>query len=68
MLLIGHNPGLETLAGLLVGSGDEDLRRRLAAKFPTGALATLSFEERWCALAPEAATLEAFAVPRELAE
>jgi phosphohistidine phosphatase len=36
-MLVGHNPGLEDLASLLVGSGDAALHSQLAAKFPTGA-------------------------------
>jgi phosphohistidine phosphatase len=66
VMLIGHNPGLEQLTALLVGSGDQDLRQRLAEKFPTGALATLSFDDRWSALAAAGATLEAFVIPRAL--
>jgi phosphohistidine phosphatase len=66
LLLIGHNPGLDALASLLVGGGDEELRQRVAATFPTGALATLAFDGRWSDLAPSDATLHAFVVPREL--
>jgi phosphohistidine phosphatase len=36
LMIVGHNPGLHTLALALVGSGD-GLREDLAAKFPTGA-------------------------------
>ncbi len=66
VLMIGHNPGLETLTSLLIGDGEQDLRRRVAAKFPTGALATLAFDGGWSDLAPADATLDAFVVPREL--
>ena len=66
VMLIGHNPGLEMLAAVLIGSGDGDLRRRLDEKFPTGALAVLGFTGRWGDLAPADATLQAFVVPREL--
>jgi phosphohistidine phosphatase len=66
VLLIGHNPGLESLASLLIGEGAEDLRSRIEAKFPTGALAVLSFEGGWEDLATAGATLEAFVIPREL--
>lgn len=59
VMMIGHNPGLETLAALLIGGGDEDLRRRVAAKFPTGALANLACDEDWSDLAPADATLVA---------
>ena len=65
-MLIGHNPGLESLAALLTGEGDQALRRRLAEKFPTGALATLEFGGAWRDLGPGDATLVAFVVPRDL--
>ena len=66
VLVIGHNPGLEDLAGNLIGAGEERDRGRLAAKFPTGALAVLSFGGTWADLSPGAATLESFVVPRDL--
>ena len=64
VMLIGHNPGLEQLALGLAGSGDElpDLRR----KFPTGALATLSFAGRWRDLALGSAELTDFVKPKQL--
>ncbi len=66
VMMIGHNPGLEILAAVLIGDGEESLRRRVAAKFPTGALAILTFEGDWSELARADATLVAFVVPREL--
>jgi phosphohistidine phosphatase len=66
VMLIGHNPGLGELAHRLVGSGDPTLRARMVTKFPTGALATLSFTGSWAELRSGAATLEAFVVPRDL--
>jgi phosphohistidine phosphatase len=44
VMVVGHNPGLQNLAVLLAGSGDKVLRERLAAKFPTAALAGLRFK------------------------
>ena len=41
--LVGHNPGLGELATALTGSGAEPERHRLAAKYPTGAVAVLDF-------------------------
>lgn len=66
VLVIGHNPGMQSLASMLTGAGDAGLRGRLATAFPTGALATLAFSGSWADLAPGSATLEAFVVPREL--
>jgi phosphohistidine phosphatase len=65
-MVIGHNPGLEDLAEVLVGSGDNTARQKMATKFPTAALATLTFAGSWVDLAPQAATLETFVVPRAL--
>jgi phosphohistidine phosphatase len=63
VLLIGHNPGLQDLALLLAGDG-ADLER-VATKFPTAALATLSVAT-WKRLAPGDAELTAYVVPKQL--
>ena len=63
-MLIGHNPGLEDLALLLVGSGDKGRREQLAAKFPTGAAATLSFDGAWAGLEAGAARIDSLFTPR----
>jgi phosphohistidine phosphatase len=67
VMVIAHNPGLEQLIDLLVGSGDAELQRRVEAKFPTGALAELTFDGAWADLKPGGARLASFVVPRELA-
>ena len=66
VLLIGHNPELQSLAASLVGSGDDPLREQLASAFPTGALVTLKVSGAWADLIPGTAELEDFVVPREL--
>jgi phosphohistidine phosphatase len=58
VLVVGHNPGLEDLGTALSGTAQE--------KFPTGALATLSFEGTWDELEPGVCELVGFVVPREL--
>jgi phosphohistidine phosphatase len=63
VLLIGHNPGLHDLALMLASSG-ADLRR-LEAKFPTAALATLALA-RWSNLSEGNAELVAYVVPKQL--
>ena len=63
-MAVGHNPGLEDLAVLLVDDGMTELRERLAAKFPTGALATISFTGGWSDLAAGAGRLDALFEPR----
>jgi phosphohistidine phosphatase len=66
VMLVGHNAGIEDLAVELSGGGDPDARSAMEAKYPTGGLATLAFEGTWRELGPQAATLEAFAVPKRL--
>jgi phosphohistidine phosphatase len=64
VMLIGHYPALQELALSLAGRG-VDLGR-LAEKFPTGGLATLTFRCSWDDLAPGGAELIAFVTPKEL--
>jgi phosphohistidine phosphatase len=62
VMLIGHNPAIQELAACLAGDGGELVEQ----KFPTGALATLTFAGPWRALRPGGAELAAFVRPREL--
>ena len=64
VMVIGHNPGLEDLALLLVGAGDAAAASAMEAKFPTAALAHLSVAGPWRELGPGMATLEQFWTPR----
>lgn len=67
LLLIGHNPGLEELAGRLSGPGsDPGAGTALARKFATGALATLAFDGRWPELSWGGARLTGFVAPKDL--
>lgn len=67
MMVIGHNPGFEVLAGLLVDQGDATALLHLSEKFPTGALADIHFPaDRWKAVGPHLGRLEAFIRPRDL--
>jgi phosphohistidine phosphatase len=62
VLLIGHNPGLQDLALILLSS--EADRARLTAKFPTAAFATLALPS-W-RLDPGDAELVDYVVPKQL--
>ncbi|MFF3838081.1 SixA phosphatase family protein [Streptomyces sp. NPDC001930] len=76
LLLVGHNPGLEDLILLLAagagGAGgaagaagsDEDLLDRVRTKFPTSAVAVLTWYGTWAGLRPGAALLTDLAIPR----
>jgi phosphohistidine phosphatase len=58
VMLIGHNPGIQYLAVMLAAGGEK--LDRIRRKYPTAALATLSFGAGWAQLEPGAAVLEAF--------
>lgn len=63
-LVVGHNPGMAELANLLTGEGGSAERRRLAARFPTSALAVIAFDRPdWSGLAPRTGRLESFVTP-----
>jgi phosphohistidine phosphatase len=67
VMLLGHNPAMQSLARQLVGSGDAAARERLAAKFPTAALAVIDFESGgWPGIGPRQGRLDGFVTPSEL--
>jgi phosphohistidine phosphatase len=70
VMLIGHNPALQILVLRLTGANgevpqDADLAE-VQRKFPTGALASLSFDCPWSELRQGSATLQALLRPRDL--
>jgi phosphohistidine phosphatase len=66
LMIVGHNPGLESLALLLAGSAGP-LRDALAVKYPTGALAEIRLAiGHWCDAGPDAGMLARFIRPRDL--
>jgi phosphohistidine phosphatase len=67
LLVVAHNPGLELLALMLAGAGDEALRRELAVKYPTGTVAEIRFDiAHWADVREGAGTLTRFIRPRDL--
>jgi phosphohistidine phosphatase len=62
-MLVGHNPAMHDLAVELLGHGAGE---QAVGKFPTAALATLSFTGSWRSLAPGRAELVSFVKPRDL--
>jgi phosphohistidine phosphatase len=67
LLLVGHNPGFQELAQLLIGEGDSDARLALLEKFPTAALAVIDFRvDRWSSIEPHSGRLDRFVTPRSL--
>jgi len=67
VMLVGHNPGMEWLAVDLAGGGDEDAWERMRGKYPTAALAVLSFDvEHWQDVKSGEGRLTSFVCPRDL--
>jgi len=68
VIVVGHNPGLESLSHLLAGPGTvptalDDLRRG----FPTAALAVFELAgDSWSSLSADGARLTQFVRPRDL--
>jgi phosphohistidine phosphatase len=61
VMVIGHNPALHELAFELSGGADS-----VRDKFPTAALATLSFDGPWSGLGGERTELTGLVRPRDL--
>jgi len=71
LLVVGHNPGMENCAAMLLGppvTAEERARRAvMAGKFPTGALAVADCNiATWNEIAPGCGTLTDFIKPKEL--
>jgi phosphohistidine phosphatase len=66
VLLIGHNPSIQSAALALAGDDDRALIARLRHKMATGALATLELDDDWLMATAGSARLVSFVVPREL--
>jgi phosphohistidine phosphatase len=66
LMIVGHNPGMHELV-LSLTEGPQDLRNEAAGKFPTGALAEISFDVRdWAEVAPGTGRIRSFVKPRDL--
>lgn len=64
--MIGHNPGIQGLAEVLAGSGEDEARERMTRRgFPAAAFAVLSFGSTWKSLEPGAAALRDYWAPAE---
>jgi phosphohistidine phosphatase len=67
LIIIGHNPGLEDLAFMLITKGDAKYRARLDEKFPTATVCEITFDiDQWAKLDKKSGTLAQFTRPRDL--
>ncbi len=69
LLVVGHNPGLQDTAQLLIAAGDVETRERLNEGLPTAGLAVIDFAvDDWRKLQSHAGRLERFVTPHSLEE
>ncbi len=67
LLLVGHNPGMEDLARLLIGYGDRYALARLQQKFPTAGIAVVDLDVAyWADVAEKGGRLDRFVTPEAL--
>lgn len=65
LVVVGHEPTLSATTLLLAGEGSDPIAlTKVATKFPTSAVAVLSFTGSWGSLAFGGTALASFAVPR----
>ena len=64
LLVVGHEPTMSGLALGLAAETNNEAAEAISAKFPTSAIAVLSFSEPWDRLALRGARLVGFHVPR----
>jgi phosphohistidine phosphatase len=70
LLMVGHAPGIPVLATALAREdpASTEVMDQLSLAYPTSGVAILGFDGPWAELAPEAAYLMEFAVPRAESE
>ncbi|MDY0874314.1 SixA phosphatase family protein [Dongia rigui] len=69
ILLIGHNPGIGSLAHWLSTRGELKYLDRMQDKFPTGAVAVIDFDiSSWRELDDQQGRLRTFKTPKDLAK
>src|SRR6476646_1886981 len=69
VMVVGHNPTLQALVLRLTGGdavADGSSLAEVRRKFPTGALATLTFDGTWEELSPRSARLASYVRPKSL--
>lgn len=67
VIVVGHNPGIEDLARLLVGSAQPTARAQMLQSFPPAALAVIDFDmESWDGIQEGKGHLERFLTPASL--
>jgi phosphohistidine phosphatase len=68
VMVIGHNPAMQELVLDLADAGNSASIDEARRKFPTGALATLTFGCAWSELSPGSARLASLVWPKQLSQ
>jgi len=69
LMLVGHNPGMEEAARMLVSDGAPEALAWFEGKYSTGAIATIDFDvELWREIGVDLGYLSGFVKPRMLAK
>jgi phosphohistidine phosphatase len=66
LLLVGHNPGFEDVAQILIGAGETDALIRFGGSMPTSSLALIELPSRWATIEPRTGRLAIFVTPKSL--
>lgn len=67
LMIVGHNPGMEDLARLLIKGDGGEAGARMRQKFPTAAVAVLDIPvDDWTEVAQHVASLQDFVTPKSL--
>ena len=66
LLLVGHNPGMEELAGILADRSDRDARRELAGGMATATLVAFNLSDGFGKLRPGSCAVDRVIHPRAL--
>lgn len=67
LLLVGHNPGLQCFAGLLIATGEIEIRQQLLADLPPTGLAIIDFQvDDWRKVHAQGGRLDRFVTPQAL--
>lgn len=67
LLLVGHNPGFQDLALMLIGTAGASDLARLEEKFPTSGLVVITFDAGgWAGVGPAHGHLERFETPKTI--
>ena len=68
LMLVGHNPAMEEAAAMLAGDGDARALATMQSKYPTAAVAELTFEvDSWQQIGRDTGHLARFVRPKDLA-